>query len=76
MLLGEGYVDDMLKRAENELRHKLLRTSSDVLVEVLADYFPQPYQAMLQSRIQWTGFLKPEIFLGFLKPKIFLQEMD
>ena len=67
MLFSEGYDEDMLQRAENELRHKLLHTSSDVLVEVLADYFPQPYQTMLQNRIQWTGLLQP---------KIFLQEMD
>ena len=56
------YDEGMLQRAENELRHKLLHTSNDTLVEALADFFPEPYQDMLQRRITWAGFLKPKNF--------------
>ena len=67
MLCNEGYDENMLQRAKDELRHKLLHTSNDTLVEVLAEFFPEPYQAMLRRKITWTGYLKQSIFL---------QEMD
>ena len=63
MLYDAGYDESMLQRAENDLRHKLLHTTNDTLVEVLAEFFPEPYQDMLRRRITWTGFLKPRIFL-------------
>ena len=43
MLYDAGYDESMLQRAENELRHKLLHTNNDTLVEVLAEFFPEPY---------------------------------
>ena len=67
MLRDEGYDENMLQRAEDELRHKLLHTSNDTLVEVLAEFFPEPYQEILRKRITWTRYLKQ---------RIFLQEMD
>ena len=67
MLFEAGYDASMLERVENELRHQLLHTPNNQLRDLLADYFPEPFQGMLQNRITWTGFLKP---------KIFLQEMD
>ena len=40
MLHDAGYDESMLQRAENDL-HKLLHTTNDTLVEVLAEFFPE-----------------------------------